>query len=150
MGRGEGVRPPPAAGCGVRPVVVFAPDLMDRSRISAALPGARFVQSAGWEIAGWYAAPGGPAPGERYSWGRQPSFAHVAEEHRACREDVILMDMSFMSKFLVQGRDAQDLLALPCGELSVRFRPALVVARDEVDEAVRRTERALGSLQPAR
>ena len=27
-------------------------------------------------------------------------------EHRACREGVVLIDMSFMSKFLVQGRDA--------------------------------------------
>jgi glycine cleavage system aminomethyltransferase T len=27
-------------------------------------------------------------------------------EHRAAREGVILMDMSFMAKFLVQGRDA--------------------------------------------
>lgn len=30
----------------MRPVIVLAPDLMDRSRISAALPGARFVHSA--------------------------------------------------------------------------------------------------------
>jgi 4-methylaminobutanoate oxidase (formaldehyde-forming) len=31
-------------------------------------------------------------------------------EHRACREGVILMDMSIMSKFLVQGRDAGKVL----------------------------------------
>ncbi len=30
----------------MRPVVVFAPDLMDRSRISAALPHAQFVTAA--------------------------------------------------------------------------------------------------------
>jgi L-lysine 6-transaminase len=37
----------------------------------------------------------------------------------------------------------QDLLALPCGERSLRFRPALVISREEIDEAVRRAERAL-------
>ncbi|MBT8039200.1 MAG: aminomethyltransferase family protein, partial [Gammaproteobacteria bacterium] len=43
---------------------------------------------------------------EKYSWGRQNWFPWWQEEHRACREGVILMDMSFMGKFLVQGRDA--------------------------------------------
>ncbi|HET9766387.1 MAG TPA: L-lysine 6-transaminase [Thermoanaerobaculia bacterium] len=37
-----------------------------------------------------------------------------------------------------------DLMALPCGDRSVRFRPPLVVCREEVDEAIRRSERALG------
>jgi L-lysine 6-transaminase len=36
-----------------------------------------------------------------------------------------------------------DLLALPCGERSIRFRPALVVSREEIDEAIRRAERGL-------
>jgi L-lysine 6-transaminase len=39
-----------------------------------------------------------------------------------------------------------DLMALPCGDRSVRFRPALVVCREEVDEAIRRSERALGQV----
>jgi 4-methylaminobutanoate oxidase (formaldehyde-forming) len=72
-------------------------------RLAAA--GACFVQSAGWEIADWYAPSGEKAEVERYTWGRQSSFDHVAAEHRACREGVVLMDMSFMSKFLVQGRE---------------------------------------------
>jgi L-lysine 6-transaminase len=38
------------------------------------------------------------------------------------------------------------LMALPCGDRSVRFRPPLVVAREEVDEAIRRSERALGQV----
>ena len=46
-----------------------------------------------------------PEVGE-LSWGRQNWFGYWAAEHRAAREGVILMDMSFMSKFLVQGRDA--------------------------------------------
>ena len=44
------------------------------------------------------------------SWGRQNWFPYWAAEHQAVREGVGLMDMSFMSKFLVQGRDAGRLL----------------------------------------
>jgi len=47
---------------------------------------------------------------ERLSWGREPWFAFWEAEHRAAREGVILMDMSFMAKFLVQGRDAGRVL----------------------------------------
>lgn len=41
---------------------------------------------------------------------------------------------------------ANDLMALPCGDRSVRFRPPLVVCREEVDEGIRRSERALGQI----
>jgi glycine cleavage system aminomethyltransferase T/glycine/D-amino acid oxidase-like deaminating enzyme len=68
--------------------------------------GAYFRDVSGWEGADWYAPPGYQPKVEKLSWGRQNWFAWWAEEHRAAREDVILMDMSFMSKFLVQGRDA--------------------------------------------
>jgi glycine cleavage system T protein len=82
--------------------------------------GACFVQSAGWEIADWYAPEGASAEVEVYTWGRQNSFGHVAEEHRACRESVVLMDMSFMSKFIVQGRDSLTALnRLSCNDLDV-------------------------------
>ena len=47
---------------------------------------------------------------EKLSWGRQNWFPWWEAEHRAAREGVILMDMSFMSKFLVQGRDAGRVL----------------------------------------
>ncbi|MGK2927192.1 MAG: GcvT family protein, partial [Lysobacterales bacterium] len=68
--------------------------------------GAHFRDVSGWESPGWY-APDGHAPViEAYSWGRENWFPWWAEEHRACREGVIAMDMSFMGKFLVQGRDA--------------------------------------------
>ncbi|MBW2386375.1 MAG: GcvT family protein [Deltaproteobacteria bacterium] len=82
--------------------------------------GAFFVQSAGWEIADWYAPKGQKAEVERYTWQRQNWFEYAAEEHRACREDVILMDMSFMSKFVVQGRDALAALErVSCNALDV-------------------------------
>lgn len=68
--------------------------------------GAFFRDVSGWEGADWYEPGGGePDPGE-LSWGRQRWFPHWRAEHEAAREGVILMDMSFMAKFSVQGRDA--------------------------------------------
>jgi L-lysine 6-transaminase len=46
----------------------------------------------------------------------------------------------------LRAMNEHDLLALPCGDLSIRCRPALVVTADEVDEGVRRMERALGAV----
>jgi len=72
--------------------------------------GAYFRDVSGWESADWYAPEGkAPDPGP-LTWGRPQWFDLWAAEHRAAREDVIAMDMSFMSKFLVQGRDAGVLL----------------------------------------
>ena len=72
--------------------------------------GAYFRDVSGWEGADWFAGPWvEPRVGE-LSWGRQSWFAQWAAEHRAVREGVGLMDMSFMSKFLVQGRDAGRIL----------------------------------------
>ena len=51
---------------------------------------------------------GSPAPGATPSaeptWGRAPWFEQWEAEHRAVREGVGLMDMSFMAKFRVAGR----------------------------------------------
>jgi 4-methylaminobutanoate oxidase (formaldehyde-forming) len=76
--------------------------------------GAFFVEGMGWEIPDWYAPPGKEAEVEKYSWKRQNWFEYLAEEHKACREDVILMDVTSMSKFLVQGRDAEKVLNNIC------------------------------------
>ncbi len=70
--------------------------------------GAYFRDVSGWEGADWY-KPEQPTI-EQHSWGRQHWFPQWEAEHRAAREGVILMDMSFMSKFLVEGRDAGRLL----------------------------------------
>ena len=72
--------------------------------------GAFFGSSAGWEYADWFAPEGREAKVEKYSWDRQNWFEYNAAEHKACREDVILMDLSMMSKFLVQGHDSLSLL----------------------------------------
>ncbi|MFC1996282.1 FAD-dependent oxidoreductase [Chloroflexota bacterium] len=76
--------------------------------------GAFFVEGMGWEIPDWYAPAGVDAKVEAYHWGRQNWFEYLAEEHKACREDVILMDVTSMSKFLVQGRDAEKVLNKIC------------------------------------
>ncbi len=75
-----------------------------------AAKGAFFRDVSGWEGADWYLPEGAKAEEEKLSWGRQHWFPYWEAEHKATREGVILMDMSFMSKFLVQGRDAGRLL----------------------------------------
>ena len=77
-------------------------------RLAAA--GAYFRDVSGWESPGWY-APAGNAFGvepvaHELTWGRSPWWACWEAEHRAVREGVGVMDMSFMAKFRVQGRDA--------------------------------------------
>jgi glycine cleavage system aminomethyltransferase T/glycine/D-amino acid oxidase-like deaminating enzyme len=72
--------------------------------------GAYFRDVSGWESPDWYATPGtAPDPGP-LTWGRPAWFDQWAAEHRACREGVIAMDMSFMAKFIVEGRDAAAVL----------------------------------------
>ncbi|MBL7717165.1 MAG: GcvT family protein [Bdellovibrionales bacterium] len=77
-------------------------------RLKAA--GAYFKDVSGWEGADWYAPPGVEAKVEKLSWGRMNWWPYWKAEHEAARNGVILMDMSFMSKFLVQGRDAGKFL----------------------------------------
>ena len=72
--------------------------------------GAYFKDVSGWEGADWYAPPGVEPVVEKLSWGRQNWFPYWEAEHRAAREGVIVMDMSFMSKFRVEGRDAGKVL----------------------------------------
>ncbi|MEP7381853.1 MAG: FAD-dependent oxidoreductase [Gemmatimonadota bacterium] len=72
--------------------------------------GAYFRDVSGWEGADWFNADGAPPDPGPPSFGRPAWFDHWREEHEAARSGVILMDMSFMSKFLVQGRDAGQVL----------------------------------------
>lgn len=68
--------------------------------------GAYFKDVSGWESPDWYAPPGFEPHVDKLSWGRQNWFPWWEAEHQAARDNVIVMDMSFMCKFLVQGRDA--------------------------------------------
>jgi 4-methylaminobutanoate oxidase (formaldehyde-forming) len=72
--------------------------------------GAYFRDVSGWEGADWYAGPGKTPDAGPLSWGKQSWFSNWKAEHDAARNGVIVMDMSFMSKFLVQGRDAGKIL----------------------------------------
>jgi 4-methylaminobutanoate oxidase (formaldehyde-forming) len=75
-----------------------------------AAKGAYFRDVSGWEGADWYAPHGVEAKTSGLSWGRQDWFPYWQSEHEAARNGVIVMDMSFMAKFIVQGRDAGKVL----------------------------------------
>ena len=78
-----------------------------------------FKDVSGWESPDWYAPAGVEPTVDKLSWGRTDWFAYWEAEHRAARDGVILMDMSFMSKFLVQGRDAgRELNRLSAGAVN--------------------------------
>lgn len=77
-------------------------------RLAAA--GACFTEVSGWESPSWFAPAGEKAEVGKLSFGRMHWWPYWAAEHKACREAVVLMDMSIMSKFLVQGKDAGKVL----------------------------------------
>ena len=72
-----------------------------------AAAGAVFAETFGWERAKWFAAEG---VDERYGFRRMNWFEPVAEECRAVRERVGVLDLSSFSKFDVSGRDAAAFL----------------------------------------
>lgn len=72
--------------------------------------GALFKDVSGWEGVDWFAGEGKTASIGPLSWGKHEWFPNWAAEHRAVREGVGLIDMSFMSKFMVQGKDAGAML----------------------------------------
>lgn len=71
-----------------------------------AAKGAYFKDVSGWEGADFYTEDGSPPETPALTWGRPSFFEQWKAEHEAARNGVILMDMSFMAKFVVEGRDA--------------------------------------------
>jgi glycine cleavage system aminomethyltransferase T/glycine/D-amino acid oxidase-like deaminating enzyme len=71
--------------------------------------GAHFTESSGWESPAWF-NPTGIDIESRLTYARQDWFDLHAGEHAAVREGVALLDLSSMSKLLVQGRGAEPLL----------------------------------------
>jgi glycine cleavage system aminomethyltransferase T/glycine/D-amino acid oxidase-like deaminating enzyme len=71
---------------------------------------AYFRDVSGWEGADWFAPEGKKPEVTNLSWGRENWFDYWAAEHKAVRENVGLMDMSFMAKFMVEGADAGRML----------------------------------------
>jgi len=72
--------------------------------------GAYFTDVSGWEGASWFAPSPAEAKVDKLSFDRMNWWPYWQAEHKACREAVALTDMSFMAKFLVQGRDAGKVL----------------------------------------
>ncbi len=72
--------------------------------------GASFKDVSGWEGADWFAGEAVRPASTVPTWGRPDYWDRWEREHVATRNNVALFDMSFMSKFLVQGRDAGRLL----------------------------------------
>lgn len=87
---------------------------------------AYFRNVSGWESPAWFAPVGVLPVVEQESFGRENWFPFWRDEHLACRKDVALFDMTFMSKFLVQGVDAGSFLNRlstanvdgPCGKIT--------------------------------
>jgi sarcosine dehydrogenase len=85
-----------------------------RARCSPLYPllrerGAVYGSKFGWERPNWF-APQAAAPAERPSFDKPNWFDAVAEEHRAVRERVALMDFSSFAKFEITGSGAYRLL----------------------------------------
>ncbi|MEZ5842380.1 MAG: FAD-dependent oxidoreductase [Hyphomicrobiaceae bacterium] len=76
--------------------------------------GAAFGETMGWERAHWFQPAARRAAGQtpiyEFGWFRQPWFEHWADEHRAVREAVGMLDMSAFGKFRVDGPDAEAVL----------------------------------------
>jgi len=72
--------------------------------------GACFGSKMGWERANFFGP--GVEGGARleYTFGQPDWLQWSGAEHRACREGVVLADMTSVTKLLVKGRDAQDVL----------------------------------------
>src|SRR5262249_56024936 len=83
-----------------------------------------FRDVSGWEGADWYAPQGAEPKAGELSWGRPDWFGYWAAEHHATRTGVILMDMAFMAKFDVRGRDApRALQRISARHLNAEPRP---------------------------
>ena len=78
-----------------------------------------FGETAGWERAMWF-APQGVEPRDIYSHQWPNWYEYTAEECRAAREDVVVLDQSSFGKTVVQGRDACAFLQRMCaGDVDV-------------------------------
>ena len=73
--------------------------------------GAVFAETFGWERAKWFDMQG---EGKRYSFRRNNSFDNVAEECRAVRERVGLLDLTCFAKYEISGADAETFLNRVC------------------------------------
>ncbi len=71
--------------------------------------GAVYGAKYGWERANWFATEGTNAE-EELSFDYPDWFKHVGEEHKAAREDVVLIDQSSFCKYEISGPGALSFL----------------------------------------
>src|SRR3984957_18141603 len=72
-----------------------------------------FGSKMGWERANFFAPPGAE-PHIEYGWGQQNWQPWSSAEQRAARTGVALFDQTSFSKYLVTGRDAEQVLQWLC------------------------------------
>jgi 4-methylaminobutanoate oxidase (formaldehyde-forming) len=72
-----------------------------------------FGEKMGWERPNWFAT-SGQEPKDIYSYDRQNWFETVGLEHRAAREQVVVIDQTSFAKFVVEGTDAQAAMDWIC------------------------------------
>ncbi|MEE8544537.1 MAG: FAD-dependent oxidoreductase [Alphaproteobacteria bacterium] len=87
--------------------------------------GAHFAEVFGWERPKWFAP---QREVESYSFRRTNWFAPVAEECRAVRQRVGVMELSSFAKLEVSGRDAEALLERLCANRVPRREGGIVLA----------------------
>jgi heterotetrameric sarcosine oxidase gamma subunit len=75
--------------------------------------GACFGSKMGWERANFF-APEGNRPVIDYAWGKQNWQPWSSAEQRAARANVALFDQTSFSKYLLTGRDAEQVLQYLC------------------------------------
>jgi 4-methylaminobutanoate oxidase (formaldehyde-forming) len=71
--------------------------------------GAVFGAKYGWERPNWF-APDGVEPKDELTFEIPNWFEHAGDEHRAARENVVLIDQSSFSKFEIEGPGALTFL----------------------------------------
>jgi sarcosine dehydrogenase len=71
--------------------------------------GAVFGAKYGWERPNWF-APDGVEPKDELTFETPNWFEHVGKEHKAARENVVLIDQSSFNKFEIEGPKALEFL----------------------------------------
>ncbi len=72
--------------------------------------GAEMTDFVGWEYPEWFGPTGDNRPQNNRTFGRPDWWQCHIDEHVAVRERVGLIDLTFMGKFWVEGRDAEAFL----------------------------------------
>ena len=93
--------------------------------------GAVYTEAFGWERPKWYSLDGRE---EVWSFRRNNTFEVVAEECRAVRERVGVLDLSSFSKFEVSGSDAEAFLNRLCANRVARREGGIVLSHALTDK----------------